>query len=252
MKKFDYIGSVTKNKHSLLTEQVLDPGVPSVGYRVYGCDCNIPTPFPEPPGWPSGAPDWATTYPLIDGVGRVYTFAEYIALPQIEKESLNVGSTGNINNLASYPVGTVGQSGTGGWGVLICPGQIGGMQNNVLVNCGTPQDGQIINTSQIYGGAAPNLKIAHNGVIDETTNPPPMKNFIPSSCPSGGGTPELAPPACSGGTYNDHLQDPPSPPEDPCKQFMIDYPTIQDQKTFCKKECIGSANPMCKCCKELK
>ena len=81
---------------------------------------------------------------------------------------------------------------------------------------------------------------------------PPMKNFIPSSCPSGGGTPELAPPACSGGTYNDHLQDPPSPPEDPCKQFMIDYPTIQDQKTFCKKECIGSANPMCKCCKELK
>ena len=52
---------------------------------------------------------------------------------------------------------------------------------------------------------------------------------------------------------------PPLPPAaplpDPCKQFIITYPTLLDQKTFCKDECGGTTinlDPMCDCCRELR
>ena len=186
-------------KKSLINEQTLNSGVPTLGSRIYGCACDIaPGVPPEHWSWQSFGTygwdpntnswcDWATSYPLTDGMGRVYTDAQLGALPHCERMALLT--------FGYLPTGPVGNE----TGRLFCPGQTNYFQGmNIIVDCAPAQDGQIIRAGSVsYTGV--NFKIAHNGASMPEFKPwlYPLKNETIAPCPSGGRLATLAPPACS-------------------------------------------------------
>tara|TARA_R100000908_G_scaffold11810_2_gene4224 strand:+ start:98 stop:1414 length:1317 start_codon:yes stop_codon:yes gene_type:complete len=183
-----------KKQLKLLTEQtyVLIPGTPTLGKRIYGCACDIQPGVPPEhwswsqfgtEGWDSTTgtwADWSTTYPLTDGMGRVYTNAEYQLLPQIVRNSLwayGALSVGPVNSPVGY---------------LFCPPHNGTSYStwyqgmNRIVDCQLPQDGQVLAAS-----SGINMKIAHNGAFLDEFKPwiYETRNQSSAPCPSGGDQP---------------------------------------------------------------
>ena len=185
-----------KKQLKLLNEQVynLIPGTPTLGKRIYGCSCELAPGVPTVPynwggssGWDptlnngqGGTADWATTYPLTDGMGRVYSTAEYQLLPQVVRNALWT--------YGALPIGPVNSPA----GYLFCPPTPGTLQSywyqgfNRIVNCQLPQAGDILQSS----GSA-NMKIAHNGAFLDEFKPwlYGTKNQYTAPCPSGGDIP---------------------------------------------------------------
>ena len=142
MKKSQLRNIIRESIKQLMTEQT-NPDA----RRIYGCDCSV-------------AP------------GRVYTQAEVIAYNASNPNSIfdDLGGGGYL------PVGQNGEL------YLICEDNNYWNIPNAIVDCSTPQDGQIIYQT---GGATNTIRIADNGVMSEWDNGP-IKSHQTSTCGGSG------------------------------------------------------------------
>ena len=150
MKKSQLRKIIKESIKELMTEQT-NPDA----RRIYGCDCSV-------------AP------------GRVYTQTEVIAYNASNPNSIfdDLGGGGYL------PAGQNGEL------YLICEDNNYWNIPNAIVDCSTPQDGQIIYQT---GGVTNTIRIADNGVMSEWGNGP-IKSHQTSTC---GGT-GVFPHDCSG------------------------------------------------------